>query len=71
VSIRLDAASKVELKVFDLAGKEISTVDAGTLAAGMNQLSLSADALGMAEGVYVLTLYVEGQPFSLRMVRNK
>jgi PKD repeat protein len=71
VNIHLTSASRVEMKVFDIAGKEISSVDAGTLVAGANRLSLSADALGMAEGVYVLTLYVEGQPFSLRMVRTK
>ena len=71
VSIQLNEASRVEMKVFDIAGKEIAAVDAGTLVAGMNRLTLSAEALGMAEGVYVLTLYVEGQPFSLRMVRTK
>ena len=70
VDIQLNASSKVELKVFDLAGKEISSVNAGTLPAGLNQLAFSADALGMAEGVYVLTLFVEGQPFSLRMLRT-
>jgi PKD repeat protein len=71
VSIDLNATSSVELKVFDIAGKEIAAVDAGTLHAGANQLSFNADALGMADGVYVLTLYVEGQPFSLRMLRTK
>ncbi|MDA0310247.1 MAG: T9SS type A sorting domain-containing protein [Bacteroidetes bacterium] len=71
VHIQLNASSKVEMKVFDIAGKEIATVDAGTLNAGANQLSFNADALGMADGVYVLTLFVEGQPFSLRMLRTK
>jgi hypothetical protein len=71
VNIELTSASRVKMKVFDIAGKEIAAVDAGTLAAGTNRLSMSADALGLAEGVYVLTLYVEGQPFSLRLVRTK
>ncbi len=54
VGLNLPANGSVELAVYDLAGRRVSTVHSGSLSAGRHELSL--DAAGLTSGVYLLNL---------------
>jgi len=58
ISYRLSANSSVKLTVFDIAGREIATLMDGYQNAGNYELIW--DAEGMASGVYLIQLTVEG-----------
>ena len=66
ISFRLDHATAVSLKVFDLAGREVATLINGELSAGAHERSLRGDQL--ASGVYFYRLQVGGKVASRKLV---
>ena len=56
---RLLNASSVEVRVFDITGKQVSTLSPGTLPAGSYRQTLSASQLH--KGLYLYTLYINGR----------
>ncbi|MFZ1731217.1 MAG: T9SS type A sorting domain-containing protein [Bacteroidota bacterium] len=60
---------EVSIKVFDLLGSEVATVQSGTLDAGGH--SIMFDASKLRSGVYMYRLQAEGKSLSRRMVIMK
>ena len=54
VPFNLDASGMVELVVFDLSGRQVTTLVNGFLHAGRHRVNLNGDAAGMTNGVYYL-----------------
>lgn len=65
----LNTESTVSIEVRDLAGKVVATVNAGQLAAGEHQATISTEAL--ASGVYTYTLTANGAQVTDKFVVKK
>jgi hypothetical protein len=63
---RVDGRQSVQLKVYDLLGREVATLVHETKPPG--EYSVSFDAEGLASGVYVYRLSLGGRVLSRRMV---
>ncbi|MCB2213080.1 T9SS type A sorting domain-containing protein [bacterium] len=59
VAVMLAEAAQLTVKVYDVQGREVTTLAHGTFAAGTH--SLTFDAHGLASGVYFLRATVPGQ----------
>ncbi|GAA3949140.1 hypothetical protein GCM10022406_33670 [Hymenobacter algoricola] len=64
VSFRLDKASRVDMVVFDAVGRQVQTLQAGTLPAG--EQTLRWEAGKAAAGLYFLHLSIDGQPAGVK-----
>ncbi len=75
ISYELTSDSYITLKVFDLLGREITTLAEGFKAAGKYEAVFSVESLGKAEGLtsgtYIYTLNVNGKVFSKKMTLLK
>jgi hypothetical protein len=60
IGIALSAASAARLEVLDLQGRVVATRELGTLAPGLRRVTF--DAAGMAPGLYLYRLRVDGVP---------
>jgi hypothetical protein len=54
ISFELPVASEVSLKIFDLSGREVSSLVNGHLSSGEHQIEWKAD--GLASGIYFMKL---------------
>ena len=66
--------SNVELKVFDVTGREVQTLVAGSVAAGTYEVEWNgrnSAGLPVASGVYLYRMQVEGRVITRRMVLLK
>ncbi|HCY74376.1 MAG TPA: hypothetical protein DHV28_00510 [Ignavibacteriales bacterium] len=68
-SVTLSASSLVQLKVFDIIGKEVSTLINEEKPAGTYEVDFNA--AGLSSGVYIYTLKVNGLSFSKSMILIK
>ncbi|MBN2201010.1 DNRLRE domain-containing protein [bacterium] len=59
IRFELDAAADVEIRVFDLRGREVQTLRAGRLGRGEHRVHFSAD--GLVSGVYLYSVQAGGQ----------
>ena len=66
IRFTLDQPADVSLKVYDTTGREIAALADGTMAAGSHDVPFKAS--GLAAGVYVYVLNVDGQTTSRRMM---
>lgn len=66
IKFDLERSAHVTLRVFDTTGRQVALLADGVRAAGPNEVSF--DASGLAAGVYVYTLDVEGDVASRRMM---
>jgi hypothetical protein len=64
-SFELPEAAGVQLRVYNLAGKEVARLENGRLSPGRHQLNWSAG--GMASGVYIYRLNAGGRTLSGRL----
>ncbi|MGB5075021.1 MAG: T9SS type A sorting domain-containing protein [Bacteroidota bacterium] len=69
ISFTTTKRGEVSLKVFDLLGSEVATIQNGTLDAGEH--SIMFDASKLRSGVYMYRLQAEGKSLSRRMVVMK
>ena len=67
VSYSLIAKAKVDVRLFDMLGKEVKVVYQGNSFTGTNQINLSA-ADFPSSGIYMLQLMVDGNRFVKRLV---
>ena len=58
ISFKLQASSQVELKVFDITGREVASLVTGHLSLGKHKVVW--DAEGMGSGVYFVRMEVDG-----------
>ena len=79
ISYRLSAVSRVTLRVYDVLGQEVATLVDGRQGAGNHSVTFSAEggfaysgnASGLASGVYVSVLSVNGKFFTQKMLYLK
>ncbi len=75
ISYQLASDSYITLKVFDLLGREITTLAEGIKPAGKYEAVFSVGSFGKAEGLpsgtYIYTLNVNGKVFSKKMTLLK
>ncbi len=67
INFNLINKEKVSLKVFDVVGREITSVYNGELAAGEHQYVLN-NSSNLSAGVYFVTLNIGGQNFSKKLI---
>jgi hypothetical protein len=68
VKFNLDNASDVKFEMLDITGKAVYTLDMGTQAPGMNNITI--DASEFAAGAYTYTLTVNGERATDRLMVN-
>ena len=66
IGFDLDKSAQVTLRVFDATGRLVATVADGQYAAGAHSVEFAST--GLAAGVYVYTLDVEGEVSTRRMM---
>ena len=66
ITFELDNPASVQLRVYDVTGREVRTLASGAHASGTHTVKF--DAAGLAGGVYVFALEVDGQRTSRRML---
>jgi hypothetical protein len=66
ISFGIESAAHVRLRVLDTAGREVGVLVDEALTAGNYDASFDAD--GLAAGIYVYVLEVDGRPMSRRML---
>lgn len=69
ISYQLPTASRVNLKVFDMLGREVATLVNGQMEAGVHQVSF--DASRLASGVYIYQLQAGSYVASKKLVLLK
>ncbi len=69
ISFNLDEVANVSLKVYDLLGKEVSTVTEGTYSAGLHTVTF--DGSNLASGVYLYKLEAGGRSITKKMLLLK
>jgi hypothetical protein len=69
IQYSLEAAARVRLSVFDLAGREAAVLEDGMRGAGEHRLSFSA--AGLSSGVYICRLETDAGVVTRRMVLQK
>lgn len=69
ITFELDNPATVQLQVFDVTGREVRTLASGAYASGPHTVTF--DAAGLAGGVYVFALEVDGQRTSRRMLHMR
>ncbi|MFA6468613.1 MAG: T9SS type A sorting domain-containing protein [Bacteroidota bacterium] len=69
ISYQLPVSSTVSLKVFDILGKEVATLDEGIKEAGYYQQNWNAG--GMASGMYLYQLSFQNQQGEMEHYRKK
>lgn len=67
LSFELSEKALVNVKLLDLAGRVVYTLDAGTLAAGNRQITLPAEAL-QASGAYLVQLSINGRTITRKLL---
>lgn len=67
ISFNILEKQKVELKIYDLVGREVSSLFNGNLNAGEHQYSV-VDKTDLSAGVYFITLYVDRQRFTKKLI---
>ena len=72
INYTLAANSTVTLEVFDITGRKITTLENNTAKnAGTYSVDFSAKAAGLAAGVLIAKLTVNGKVYSSEMVQMK
>lgn len=71
LQLELNAASQVQVAMFDLSGKKLLSSDKGLLTSGKHSFDMTAETMNLAQGVYLMTVYVDGMAFTSRLVRTK
>ena len=66
ISFNLNSASKADIAVFDLLGKQVAQVYAGTLNAGHQNIKLDAESF--EKGVYFVKINLNNQTFTKKIV---
>ncbi len=67
ISFNILNKQKVELKIFDILGREVSSLFNGYLSAGDHQYSI-AEKSDLSPGVYIVTLCVDRQRFTKKLI---
>ncbi len=71
ISFNLPAQSEVSLTVFDMLGREIATLAAGTFEAGQHNITFDAARYSISSGVYVYRLTAGKFSITKKMILNK
>ena len=67
LAFNLIAQKNIDIKIYDIVGREISTLYSGNLNAGEHQYSIGATST-LAPGVYFVTLSAGGEHFSKKLI---
>ena len=67
VSFSIPHKQKVALKIYDITGREVSSLFNGNLNAGDHQFSI-AENVNLNSGIYLVTLYAERQRFTKKLI---
>jgi|GEM_PF-614037 len=71
IQVQLTGAAQIQLALFDLSGKKLLSSNKGLLNAGTHSFNMAAQTMDLAEGVYLMTVYVDGLAYTSRLVRTK
>ncbi|TND08665.1 MAG: PKD domain-containing protein [Bacteroidetes bacterium] len=66
ISMTLNSGQDVQLKVYDMIGREMSTLSKGNLPAGTHDFNLATS--GFAKGVYLVHLNVGGKTLTQKLI---
>ena len=68
IKFSLSEKAKVNLKVYNLLGKKVATLENNIKSAGIHHYHFSAKNSGYAAGVYILKLQVNDQQYTSRLL---
>ncbi|MFO7723073.1 MAG: T9SS type A sorting domain-containing protein, partial [Bacteroidales bacterium] len=66
--LNLNAHVKTTVNIFDLSGRVVKTLDAGTLASGRNELNL--DLSGLKTGNYIIQVIAGGESKTAKIIKK-
>lgn len=69
ITFELDSPANVRVQIYDVTGREVRTLASGAHASGPHTVTF--DAAGLAGGIYVFALEVDGQRTSRRMLHMR
>jgi PKD repeat protein len=70
VSYELKGKQHVDIRIYDIVGKEVGTLQSGSQNAGNHQLTISRDELGLKNGMYFIKTTIDGSAFSTKVLIN-
>ncbi len=68
ISYELNKNEDVEIRLFDIAGKELGVLFSGDQAAGIQEFQISKSQFNLQSGLYFVNMNVGGQKFSKKIV---
>ena len=71
ISYTLTSDSRVKLEVYDISGKLVTTIFDGTEKAGSYNFNFSGKNFTSKSGVYIVTMYMNGETYSNQMVQMR
>ncbi|MES2558340.1 MAG: M43 family zinc metalloprotease [Bacteroidota bacterium] len=70
ISYELTSGNTVEIKLFDIVGKEIATLQTGKQEAGKHMVTINRSELGLQSGLYFVKTAVGNSSFSTKVLIN-
>ncbi len=71
MSMQLDKAADVQAELLDLSGRRLAMYDLGNLSAGRHDKTIETEQLGLATGMYLLRVSIDGEIYTARVVRGQ
>jgi PKD repeat protein len=70
LTYELNRKQQVSIRIYDIVGKEIATLQDGSQAAGNHEEVINRDALGLKNGLYFIKTTIDGSSFSTKILIN-
>lgn len=70
INYELTDGNTVEIKLFDIVGKEIATLQTGKQESGRHQVTINRADLGLQSGLYIVKTAIGGSSFSTKVMIN-
>lgn len=71
MSMQLDKAADVQAEILDISGRRLAMYDMGNLSAGRHDKTIETGHLGLATGMYLLRVSIDGEIYTARVVRGQ
>ena len=68
INVELSRACRVNIGVTDMTGRSLSGIEKGMLPSGARQISI--DCSGLSRGVYCMTITIDGQSYTRKLIRR-
>lgn len=70
LTYELAQKQQVSIKLYDIVGKEVGTLQEGSQASGNHEVTINRDELGLKNGLYFIKTTIDGSSFSTKILIN-